>query len=956
MVQNTKINKTWGYLVIIMIIFLFASYTLIQQLSELSDVVEDTNQIEFLSSSTQRMVRLVLNDQGDQALLSYLEVETQKILNSGSENSLSVLSDSEFREMADVVLYNWEVILELIYAEDIDSNTLLLAADNHFYQMTNLSDAVKEHSRSVNNGVTDTQYRIGLLLVLLSIIIFNNFMKNHAELLDNREQAKLALIDTATGLYNRSKCHELFKTTNNVSREKQQAVIVFDLNDLKKTNDFRGHRMGDELIKSFATLLKSSAEVHLVPPFIGRYGGDEFLVYYDDLQSEDDLHYFLKELAALTKNFNDNEKRFQVSYAQGYKIAMGEENNTLTVRQMFDLADESMYDHKKKVKAERQTEDNQDTAVMIENTEDQRLEEDFDSIPDYEKKSIDRHVEAQKKTSMMITATLLATALFLCVRFAVNKANETYIGGNVVYLPIGDSLTQLENQTIGNPWNNGSMSSMLVFRALFTPTTDFSDVTPDLASGYKILDDGLTYEITLKEDLFWSDGTPISMNDIIFSFESFILCGNGNVNLSTAFNKIIGVEDFISGKKDSLQGLEVDGNILTIRLSSPHNSFVQMLAQFVPLPEHSLRDVDPTTLTSETEYFYNPVSSGMYMVDSMSEDYNLVLKKNPYYSEATSDVEQVIFLWDYTHEQIDYYGTSNITQMVSYRAMQGMDEYNVDVHFYRYFVFNLAGGYEAKTVAELEAELAPNMLSEEEETVEEEKIYPEDREPNYAMEDVRVRQAIAHAIDRSQLLSDLYFDTGTLGGVTNESETEIYEYNPARAKELLAEANYDFDRVFTIAYYHSDPTTYIFLQQVKEYLETVGLTVEIVRAVTGNQFLYEEREYDMLLKGLSSFNTDDWYNEFLSTNGNMSALMGEKGEFDALVEQLSSTTTQSSYQSTLGQLSQLGQSLLYKLPLFTLNESVYIRESRLFVPDDMVFTNTRYRSDLRFDEWYIKKS
>ncbi|MFI3254828.1 MAG: ABC transporter substrate-binding protein [Eubacteriales bacterium] len=950
MLQNTKRDKTWGLLAAIMVIFLFASYTLIKQLSELNDVVEDVNQIEFLSSSTQRMVRLVLNDQGDQALLSYLEVETQKSLNAGSDDSLSVLSDEYFREMADVILYNWDVILELIYAEDLDNNTLLLAADNHFYQMTNLSDAVKEHSRKVNYGVTDTQYRIGLLLILLSIIIFNNFMRNRAELLDNREQAKLALIDTATGLYNRSKCHELFKATLNVGREKQHAVIVFDLNDLKKTNDFRGHRMGDELIKSFANLLKSSAEVHMIPPFIGRYGGDEFLVYYEDLKSEDDLHYFLKELASLTKDFNDNEKRFQISYAQGYKIAVGEENNTLSVRQLFDLADESMYEHKKSVKAAREEDMSEETPLVIDNPPEE-MEEDFDSIQDYEKKNIDRHVEAQKKTSMMIGATLLATALFLCARVAINKANETYIGGNVIYLPIGDSLTLLENQTIGNPWNNGSISSMLVFRALFTPTTDFSDVSPDLASDYKILDNGLTYEITLKEDLFWSDGEPITMEDIIFSFEAFILCGNGNVNLSTAFNKIVGVQDFLDGKRDSLEGLEVNGNVLTIRLSSPHNTFVQMLAQFVPLPEHSLRDVDVTTLTSETEFFYNPVSSGMYMVDSMSEDYNLVLKKNPYYTEATSDVETIVFLWDYTHEQIDYYSTSNITQMVSYRAMQGMDEYNVDVHFYRYFVFNLAGGYQVKTVAELESE----ALLDGEEMIAEERTYPEDREPNYAIADVRVRQAIAHAIDRSQLLSDLYFDTGTLGGVTNEASAEIYEYNPSKAIALLAEANYDFDRVFTIAYYHSDPTTYIFLQQVKAYLEAVGLTVEIVKATTGNDFMYVQREFDMLLKGLSSFNTDDWYNEFLSTNGNMSALMGDKGEFDGLVDQLSSTTTQNSYQSTLSELSNLGQSLLYKLPLFTLNESVYIRESRLSVPDDMVFTNTRYRSDLRFDEWYIKK-
>lgn len=659
--------------------------------------------------------------------------------------------------------------------------------------------------------------------------------------------------------------------------------------------------------------------------------------------------YFLKELATLTKDFNDNEKRFQVSYAQGYKIPVGEENTTLSIKQLFDMADESMYEHKLKVKAERVVEEIDPSCVITHNTEEEILEEE-DISPDYEKISINRHIESQKKTRVMIVATLVATALFLVGRISINKANESYIGGNVVYLPIGDSLTQLEYQAIGNPWNNGSISSMLVFRALFTPTTDFSDVTPDLASAYKILDDGYTYQITLKENLFWSDGEALDMEDIIFSFESFLLSGKGNVNLSTAFQKIRGVEDFLEGKTQHLEGLHVDGNVLTIYLSDTHNSFMQMLAQFVPLPEHSLRDVEVSTLTAETEYFINPVSSGMYMVDCMDEDFNLVLKKNPYYTESTSDVEKVVFLWNYTREQIDYYSTSNITQMVSYRAMQGMDEYNVDVNFYRYFVFNLAGGYEAKTVAELEAQ---SLLGEDEEK--EPTVYGENREPNYAMEDVRVRQAIAYAINRPQLLSDLYFDVGTLGGVTNETEGEIFPYNPEKARALLEEAEYDFERVFTIAYYHSDPTSYIFLEQVQAYLEAVGLTVELVRATTGNQFIYVDREYDMLLKGLSSFNTDDWYNEFLSTNGNMSALMGDKCEFDQLVAELSSTFTQNTYLSTLEDLSQLAQELLYKLPLFTLNESVYIRESRVSVPNSMVFTNTRYRSDIRWDEWYVKK-
>ncbi|MFI3250725.1 MAG: ABC transporter substrate-binding protein [Eubacteriales bacterium] len=947
-------DRTWGFLGVWLLIFLFNSAALLQQQDELDDLSTDSRDIEYLSSSTQRLVRLALSDQRDQALLSYLDAETEILLQPESDSSISVLRYQEYREMIDVVLYNWDVVLDLIDEEDIDNNTLLLAADNHFYQMTNLADAINEQSQTTRNRVTDTQYRMGLLLVILSIVVFNNGMKTRAELKDKREEAKLALLDATTGLYNRSKCHELFKSGQNSEIGKRPAIIVFDLNDLKKTNDFRGHRVGDELIRSFATLLKQSVLVNSTYPFMGRFGGDEFIIFYEHIESEDEIVLILKELNFLAQQFNQKENRFRVSYACGYEI--GEMDQEVAIRTLFDRADELMYENKKLIKAE-QTEKNQDFQLVKDENLDEleHLEDDdLDAKPDFEKRSLERQQATTRNTCSMIAGLIAVVTLYIGTYLAVQKANETYIGGNTIYLAIGGGTEQPDLLGIGNPWNNGNISSIMVFRALFTPTTDFTDVTPDLATDYKISDDGLTYQFTLKEGMYWSDGNPIVMDDIVFSFESFILCGNGNVNLLTAFHKIVGASQFKDGLTDHLEGLEVDGNTMTIHLDAPHNTFMQMLAQFVPLPSHILSEIDVTTITSDIDFFYNPVSSGMYMVEGMNEDGNLVMVQNPYYTEEKSDIEQVIFLWDYNNESIDLYSTSNITQMVSYRAMRGVEEYTVDVHFYRYFVYNLVGGYDAKTVAELESE----DLTEEPMEEELEDLPEEEREPNYAIEDVRIRQAISHAIDRQQLLSDLYFDTGTLtiGGPANVENEEIYYYSPERARELLIEANYDFDRVFTIAYYHSDATTYIFLQQVKEYLEAVGLTVELIKSVTGNQFLYDERPYDMLLKGLSSFNTDDWYNEFLSTNGNMSSLMGDNGEFDELVDRLSSTTNQEDYRAILDELVALEVDLVYKMPLFTLNESVYIRESRLHVPDDMVFTNTRYRSDLRLEEWYIKKA
>lgn len=960
-VKEKNRDSIWGFLGVLLVVFVVAGVCLTIQQNELNGLNSDSNDIEYLSSSTQRLVRMLLSDQHDQKLLSYLDEQSNILLNQGTENSLTVLGDKDFSKLADDILYYWDNIVLLIDAEELDHNTLLLAADNHFYHMTILSDMINEYSEILSKEIATTQGFISIIILIFAIVIINNVLSYRAELRNKKILAERALIDTATGLYNRSKCQELFKASSNKSAGNQTAIIVFDLNDLKKANDVYGHRVGDELIRTFAKLLTQASKVHKIPPFIGRYGGDEFIVYYEDVNSMEELQIFLKELEFLSKEQNEKEKRFQISYAHGCSITANTESDCLNARQLFDIADENMYENKKEIKAKNAstaestnvhtaTEFIPDTAPSLAEEDEQETEE----IPQNEEADI---IKAERNSSKKMIAAALSIVILFNVVSQVNKnSNLDYIGGNVFNLPIGSGLDSQIVQAIGNPWNNSSISALLTFRGLFLPNTTFTDVVPDLATKYEILDDGLTYVITFSEGEKWSDGTPITLEDVVFSFESFLLCEGGNVNLSTAFNKIVGADELKNGKAESLSGLEVNGNELTIRLTSKHNTFVLMLAEFVPLPKHILSQTDMKQMMSNTEFYEAPVCSGMYMVDGLDANNNIVLTRNPHYSGETSDIETVVLNWDYLNEDIDYYSTSNISQMVSYRAMRGFDEYNVDVFFYRYFVFNLNGGYEAKTVAQLKAE-QENPVDPDEATEKPITKYDENRPTNTPIEDPLLRQAIIHAIDTEQLLNDLYFNTGILthtGAPTLYNE-EIHEYNPAKARELLAKSGYDTDRVFTIAYYHSDKTTYVFLQQVAEYLSEIGLTVEMVKS-TGNEFMYETREFDMVLKGLSSYNTEDWYSEFLSTNGNMSALMGKSGEFDSLVQVLSSTTDEATYQETLQKLVALEQQLNHKFPLFTLNESIYINSNRLEVPQDIIYTNTRYRTDLRFSEWKIKKS
>ena len=90
---------------------------------------------------------------------------------------------------------------------------------------------------------------------------------------------QMAYIDDLTGLANRRKCEQVWDGLD--ESKENYGIFAFDLNLLKQTNDTKGHAVGDLLIRTFAkTLSKVFSEYGVV----GRIGGDEFVVFIDDVK------------------------------------------------------------------------------------------------------------------------------------------------------------------------------------------------------------------------------------------------------------------------------------------------------------------------------------------------------------------------------------------------------------------------------------------------------------------------------------------------------------------------------------------------------------------------------------------------------------------------------------------------------------------------------------------------
>ena len=117
---------------------------------------------------------------------------------------------------------------------------------------------------------------------------------------------------------------------------------MFDLNNLKTVNDTLGHTVGDALI---ASILRN-----VIPQkdFVGRYGGDEFIVILHEVSSKQYVEDLIHDLAEEIDHFNGTEKHTPISFAYGYTLSSDYEECTL--RTLLDKADHNMYINKKKTK------------------------------------------------------------------------------------------------------------------------------------------------------------------------------------------------------------------------------------------------------------------------------------------------------------------------------------------------------------------------------------------------------------------------------------------------------------------------------------------------------------------------------------------------------------------------------------------------------------------------------
>jgi ABC-type transport system substrate-binding protein len=158
-----------------------------------------------------------------------------------------------------------------------------------------------------------------------------------------------------------------------------------------------------------------------------------------------------------------------------------------------------------------------------------------------------------------------------------------------------------------------------------------SNMVPDLAEGYKVLEDGKVFEVSLKDNIFWSDGQKITSDDIIFTVKT-IQNPETKSPLRAAW---LGVDVEKISEKD-----------LKFILKNPSYVFLENLT-LRPIPKNIFENTPPASLPLS---FLNlkPVSSGPYQLEKIERDKDgkiilIELKRNENYFGKRPYLRKIVF-------------------------------------------------------------------------------------------------------------------------------------------------------------------------------------------------------------------------------------------------------------------------------------------------------------------------
>lgn len=164
--------------------------------------------------------------------------------------------------------------------------------------------------------------------------------------IDEEKKQKQKLIeqaqrDSLTGLYNKAAMKSLMEQSMQVSQSGFHALLMIDLDHFKQINDCYGHLCGDSLLVRVAEALRNQAGPM---DFVGRIGGDEFLVFFREVEDEEDARIRAGRILDEVQKITPEKGKQPVTCSIGAVLCRG---NFTDYYALYECADQALYRRKK---------------------------------------------------------------------------------------------------------------------------------------------------------------------------------------------------------------------------------------------------------------------------------------------------------------------------------------------------------------------------------------------------------------------------------------------------------------------------------------------------------------------------------------------------------------------------------------------------------------------------------
>ncbi len=348
--KRQKLRTTFTIIQSFLIIILVALVALMMfQINRLQGTARVVNYAGLVRGATQRLVKLEITANPNDELVSYLDDILTDLKYGAGNYELVSLDNDTYQQKLDSLIFYWDTMKKQIVTtrtnnyESTDIAVLLEMSETYFKMADETVSAAEFYSEQIAKRIEIVEFVSAIdMALLLCLIVWQSFSAV-SMYKRNLVLAQKAYIDTHTGLQSKNMCEELLSDKTFITTP--TACVMFDINNLKLTNDTYGHLSGDQLISNFATILKS---VVRETDFAGRYSGDEFIVILYDVE-EDTVSNMLSRFLNEIECFNSLGKNIPISYAHGCSLSTDYPNCTL--RTLFDEADRNMYANKQKMKS-----------------------------------------------------------------------------------------------------------------------------------------------------------------------------------------------------------------------------------------------------------------------------------------------------------------------------------------------------------------------------------------------------------------------------------------------------------------------------------------------------------------------------------------------------------------------------------------------------------------------------